>query len=348
MLTGNGGLDIAGLEWLGARAYDPASRGFLSTDPWAPVLGAGWDGNPYAYAGNNPLNTTDPTGLRPLTDDELKAYDKSAGSHWEYVVGGLSVAAGAALMFVPGGQVAGMGLISFGADVVIQKATKGEVNWAQSAAMGAVGLLGGGALTAGRAAAATASSASRLGSYVAVNAGVNGAAGAVGGVGTYLIKHGGRIDSWRGLAGAAAGGTVSGAVGGLAGPAGGTLARAGGYGAYTLTATGARPTLQAAAATTALGSGGAVAGTVTDKFISDEAVTWADVGWAGFTGGVLTYLPGGPSGSSTLQQAARTNVSTMSGLAGFGPNSLRLVRSSLFGTGTGSGLDVVKFYVFGN
>ncbi|MEC5193522.1 RHS repeat-associated core domain-containing protein [Arthrobacter sp. MP_M4] len=77
-LTGNGGLDIAGPEWLGARAYDPATRGFLSTDPLAPVIGAGWDGNPYAYAGNNPLNTTDPTGLRPLTDEELKAYDGSS------------------------------------------------------------------------------------------------------------------------------------------------------------------------------------------------------------------------------------------------------------------------------
>ncbi|MDO6146238.1 RHS repeat-associated core domain-containing protein, partial [Paenarthrobacter aurescens] len=68
---------MAGLEWLGKRAYDPATRGFLSTDPLAPVLGAGWDGNPYSYAGNNPLNTTDPTGLRPLSDADLKAYDGS-------------------------------------------------------------------------------------------------------------------------------------------------------------------------------------------------------------------------------------------------------------------------------
>ncbi|GAB14236.1 hypothetical protein ARGLB_061_00010, partial [Arthrobacter globiformis NBRC 12137] len=29
-ITGDGGVDIAGLEWLGARAYDPAARGFLS------------------------------------------------------------------------------------------------------------------------------------------------------------------------------------------------------------------------------------------------------------------------------------------------------------------------------
>ncbi|XTR53001.1 RHS repeat-associated core domain-containing protein [Pseudarthrobacter sp. So.54] len=103
-LTGHGGVGIAGLEWLGARAYDPQTRGFLSTDPLAPVMGAGWDGNPYAYAGNNPLNTTDPTGLRPLTDEDLKAYDGSAGgamaaagdwlgNNWEYLAGGAMVIA---------------------------------------------------------------------------------------------------------------------------------------------------------------------------------------------------------------------------------------------------------------
>ncbi|MCD5342374.1 hypothetical protein LR392_09090 [Arthrobacter sp. AK04] len=108
-LTGNGGVDVAGLEWLGARVYDPAARGFLSTDPLNPVLGAGWDGNPYSYAGNNPLNTTDPTGLRPLTDDELKAYDGSTGGalaaagdwlgdNWEYLVAGAAIVGRIALM----------------------------------------------------------------------------------------------------------------------------------------------------------------------------------------------------------------------------------------------------------
>lgn len=150
--TGDGGLDVAGLEWLGAGAYDPAAWGFLSTDPLASALGAGWDGNPYSYAGNNPLDSSDPTGLRPLTDEDLKAYAASnrgvlaaAGDwvkdNWEYVVGGVAIIGGAALMFVPGGQVFGAGLISFGADVVIQKATTGEVNWAQAGISGGLSML---------------------------------------------------------------------------------------------------------------------------------------------------------------------------------------------------------------
>src|SRR5690606_29647233 len=72
-----GELRVAGLEWLGARAYDPATRGFLAADPVDPIAGAGWAGNPYAYAGNDPLHALDPTGLSPVTDAELKAYAAS-------------------------------------------------------------------------------------------------------------------------------------------------------------------------------------------------------------------------------------------------------------------------------
>ncbi|MGW9404050.1 DUF6531 domain-containing protein [Arthrobacter sp. NPDC055585] len=170
-LTGGGGLEIAGLEWLGARAYDPRARGFLSTDPLAPVLGAGWDGNPYSYAGNNPLNATDPTGLRPLTDEELKAYDGSSkgflanaaaaagewwDNNWEYVVAGAAVVAGVALMATGIGGPVGVALIgaasgaliSGGVSIASQKHFNGEVDWGQvgvdTMIGAAAGLAGGG------------------------------------------------------------------------------------------------------------------------------------------------------------------------------------------------------------
>lgn len=43
-LTADGGITVAGLEWMGARAYDPVAREFLSVDPLAPVTGP--DGRP--------------------------------------------------------------------------------------------------------------------------------------------------------------------------------------------------------------------------------------------------------------------------------------------------------------
>jgi RHS repeat-associated protein len=47
-----------GLIYLRARVYDPATAQFLSSDPLKAITG-----EPYAYAGDNPLNASDPTGL---------------------------------------------------------------------------------------------------------------------------------------------------------------------------------------------------------------------------------------------------------------------------------------------
>lgn len=73
-LSPTGTVLAAGLELTGARAYDPSVRSFLSPDPLPPVVGAAWAHNPYAFAGNDPVNQTDPTGLRPITDAELAAH----------------------------------------------------------------------------------------------------------------------------------------------------------------------------------------------------------------------------------------------------------------------------------
>ena len=152
-LTANGGLDLAGLEWLGRRAYDPAVRGFLSTDPLAPVLGAGWDGNPYAYAGNDPLNASDPTGLRPMTDEDLKAFDKSRtlggqlASAWEkygdYVIAGALIVGGGIMMATGVGGPIGAALVGAGIDAGWQKITTGDVNWGQVATTAVIGIVAG-------------------------------------------------------------------------------------------------------------------------------------------------------------------------------------------------------------
>jgi RHS repeat-associated protein len=46
-----------GLIYLRAREYDPATAQFLIRDPLAAITG-----EPYSYAGDNPLNESDPTG----------------------------------------------------------------------------------------------------------------------------------------------------------------------------------------------------------------------------------------------------------------------------------------------
>ncbi|WP_187978214.1 DUF6531 domain-containing protein [Mycetocola sp. JXN-3] len=159
----DGGLRIAGLEWMGARAYDPAARGFLSQDPLTAVTGAAWSANPYSYAGNDPLHALDPLGLAPVSDAELAGYAnslqgplaKAAGEvghwfqdNWEYVAGGAMVVAGGFLMATGVGGPVGMMLIGAGADTIIQKATTGEVNWGQVAVSGAFGAFGGGIVAA--------------------------------------------------------------------------------------------------------------------------------------------------------------------------------------------------------
>ncbi|PPF62151.1 type IV secretion protein Rhs [Rathayibacter tritici] len=230
-LTGSGGLSIAGLEWLGHRAYDPASRGFLTVDPLDAITGAGWSGNPYSYAGNDPLHAMDPTGLRPVTDADLRAYrDGNNGAfaaasdwwsnNWEYVAAGALVAIGVALMFTGVGTLAGAALVGAasgaflagGISVATQKATTGSVDWGQVGIDSAVGALGGGA---GGAAEALAYRAGASAFKAEIIAGT--ADGGVSGAAQYLTSPGPHTPD--GLLGATAAGAAGGAASGLGGPA---------------------------------------------------------------------------------------------------------------------------------
>jgi RHS repeat-associated protein len=54
-----------GLVYLRARMYDPATGRFLSRDPFPGLATSPMSQNPYAYAHNNPVNLTDPSGMNP-------------------------------------------------------------------------------------------------------------------------------------------------------------------------------------------------------------------------------------------------------------------------------------------
>ncbi|MDO5051724.1 MAG: DUF6531 domain-containing protein [Pseudoclavibacter sp.] len=171
-ITGLGSLALAGMEWLGPRQYDPDTRAFTSTDPLPPVPGAVWAANPYAYAGNDPLHTSDPSGLRPITDAELQAHQQAnqgllaqAGdwlaNNWEYLAAGAAIVAGVALMCTGVGGPAGLALmaasgalLSGGISVATQKYQNGSVDWGQVGVEAAIGGIGG-AVGGGVAAAAS-------------------------------------------------------------------------------------------------------------------------------------------------------------------------------------------------
>jgi RHS repeat-associated protein len=140
-----GELVIDGLAWLGARAYDPATRSFLSPDPLPGLPGHPWTNHPYQYAANDPVGWADPTGLRPVTDAELAALRE--GWHegtWDHHGGDVAnVTDVADRGAVPGAAVVGAlgigpadspmlagALASAGLAAGIRQAIDGEVDWA--------------------------------------------------------------------------------------------------------------------------------------------------------------------------------------------------------------------------
>jgi len=63
-----------GLIYLRARYYDPATGRFLSKDPAGGKLSSPVTQNKYVYAGNNPVNGGDPTGLSTVTNAMMDSW----------------------------------------------------------------------------------------------------------------------------------------------------------------------------------------------------------------------------------------------------------------------------------
>lgn len=211
-LTAAGSLALGGLEVLGARVYDAGVRGFLSVDPLAAPVGAGWAGNGYGFVGFSPVGLVDPWGLSPMSAAEFRKYHRanSADRAWKqayketegflndnaWLVAGASLVAGAAILASgPVGWVGAAvvtGLFSFGSSVAVQKLFGGKVDLKKSLIDGAVGLVGGAlgrlagmgfsALSSSRVGSAMAQSSlgSQVGSAVgAVRSGVSSVLGSV-------------------------------------------------------------------------------------------------------------------------------------------------------------------------
>lgn len=220
-IGGAGEITIAGLEWMGARVYDPSTRGFLSVDSLDPVTGAAWSGNPYSYAGNDPLNALDPLGLRPATDEDLAKWDRLHNGAWDEAIAIGMVAGGALLMTAgPLGVIAGSAIMSAGVDAYSQVRSGEKFNVGELAVAAGIGAMTGGA-GVGSGAMLAAGQIGK-GGALAITMGTGGLANS----GQYALTQLARGEhiNWKYTAVSGLTGTAGGPLGEIAGTAGRTLA----------------------------------------------------------------------------------------------------------------------------
>ena len=247
-----GAINLDGLAVTGMRTYDPTTRAFLSPDPLLPVTASGWAGNPYSWAGDNPVGASDPLGLRPVSEEDLKVYQQASNGHlanaaaaatswvknnWEYIAAGAVIVAGVAVMCTGvggpiGAAMIGGALMGAGTSIGTQKFTTGSVDWGKVAVDGAIGAVSG--LAGGGAAAAigrATQGASCLGRNILTGAAESAVDGAVSGGLSYLTGPGPHT-----VAGFASAAGSGGLEGGVMGGAGGALSKLTGvsrYGCFT-------------------------------------------------------------------------------------------------------------------
>jgi RHS repeat-associated protein len=83
-------LSAWGLVWMGARVYDTTTREFLSPDPLPAVPGQPGSASLYAYGFLDPVNHLDPSGQRPISQQEFDAIREREeqgrfGQAWEAI-----------------------------------------------------------------------------------------------------------------------------------------------------------------------------------------------------------------------------------------------------------------------
>ena len=125
-----GELALDNLLFLGSRVYDTRTRSFLSRDPLPSVPGTLAFAGVYTYAWCDPVNLVDPSGRRPLSDDEYAAFREQASKGffrkvceamaedpWGYLAKAAIVVGGAIVMGVAVATLGPVGVILAGAAV---------------------------------------------------------------------------------------------------------------------------------------------------------------------------------------------------------------------------------------
>ena len=243
VLETSGALGLDGLSLMGARVYDTATRSFLTTDPLLAPPGAAWGPNPYSFAGNDPVNLADPTGMAPVSDEQLRAYNQAysgmlasawdaatswVADNWQYVAAAAVVVAGVAMVATGVGAGVGASILVGAASSGVfsagsQYITTGHIDWRQvaldTAIGGASGAAGGGA-AAGLTRATARTSMSCMGRNILVGAAEEAADNGVSNALNYLTGPG--PHTLGGLASSTGEGLLEGTI---SGGAGGALAK---------------------------------------------------------------------------------------------------------------------------
>ena len=153
--SGAGSVNVAGLDVMGVRTFDAASKHFLSLDPLESVPGTGWFADSYSFVGNNPVGLMDPWGTRPVSIEEYDKYAEHANTRFwgKLILNAVAVVATvAAVAFTGPVAIIALGAIAGAASAAASAMDKvgpdGGIDWG---AVGKDALIGGliGGATAG-------------------------------------------------------------------------------------------------------------------------------------------------------------------------------------------------------